>query len=320
MVEMRAAVHGRYGGPETLHEATIAAPVPSKGELLIRVCMASVNGYDTLVRSGALRLFQDRRFPKQTGLDFAGEVVTASGEAPHFEQGDRVWGVMPLHRLGSIAEYVCVAPRQVARSPAGLSAADAAALPVVGVTALIGLRDVGHLRRGQRLLVRGASGGVGSIAVQIGKALGAHVTGLASAAKLDLVRGLGADEALDYRKVGPAGPGEFDVILDTVGTDIAAWRRRLARTGRMAAIVPDAKHPLRSMAYFAWSRVHGVRRVRYFSAKPDSALLDDLADLVTRGAVRPIIDTIHPLSRIADAHLAFEAGGRHGKQIIRIDR
>ncbi len=319
MIEMRAAVYHQYGKPSVLHETELSVPKPSEGELLVRVLAASVNGYDALVRSGALKLFVSREFPKRTGLDFVGEVAVSSDRAAGFKPGDRVWGALPLHRLGSAAEFVSVSPGQVAHSPEGLAATDAAALPVVGVTALIGLRDIGRLRPGQRLLVRGASGGVGSIAVQIGKAFGAHVTGLASAANLHFVRGLGADTVLDYRETTPKGLGEFDVILDTVGTDLAAWRRLLApRTGRMAAIVPDPQHPLKSMAYVAVSRIYGGRRVRFFSAKPDTALLEDLGKLVISGAVRPVVAAIHPLARIADAHLAFEAGGQRGKTVVQI--
>ena len=196
MIEMRAAVYDRYGGPEVLHEATVPVPVPKNGELLIRIAAASVNGYDTIVRSGALKLFSGRTFPKRTGLDFVGTVVTSA--VARFKEGDRVWGSMPLHRLGSAAEFVCVEPRHVAPSPPDLAPAEAAGLPVVGARALIALRDVGRLRPGQRLLIRGASGGVGSIAVQIGRAFGAHVTGLVSDANIAFVRDFGADEALDY--------------------------------------------------------------------------------------------------------------------------
>ncbi len=318
-MSMRAAVHQRYGTPDVLHETTIEHPSPAAGELLIRVAAASVNGYDVLVRSGALKMVSSRRFPKRTGLDFAGEIVEPATPGSGFSAGDKVWGVLPLHRLGSVADYVAVAPRHVSRRPARLTDVEAAALPVVGATALIALRDIARLQAGERLLVRGASGGVGAVAVQLGKAFDAHVTGLASAPNLAAVRDLGADLALDYGQVGPADLEPFDVILDTVGHGIAAWRRRLAPGGRMAAIVPDPAHPLRSMAYFGVSRVFGTRRVRFFSAKPDTATLDDLARHVASGAVRPVIDGVYPLERIADAHRAFEAGGRFGKQIVRLD-
>ena len=177
---------------------------------------------------------------------------------------------------------------------------------------------MGRLQPGQRLLVRGASGGVGSIAVQLGHALGAHVTGLASVANLSFVRQIGADVALDYAKTAPANLEPFDVILDTVGSRPAARRRRLTRKERIMAIVPDLEHPLMSMAYFAWSRVHGERRVRFFSGKPDTRLLTDLAGYVHDGAIKPIVNKVHVLSNIADAHRAMEADGRCGKQVVRL--
>ena len=316
--KMKAALQSQYGGPDILHETTVDLPITKPGELLIRIAAASVNGYDVLMRSGALKMTASRTFPKLTGLDFFGHVVTPAGTAPQFKVGDQVWGTMPLHLLGSVAEYVSVAPQQIAHTPAGLAPVDAAALPVVGVTALIALRDIGRLQPGQRLLIRGASGGVGSVAVQLGKALGAHVTGLASARNLEFVRGLGADQALDYATTSPDNLGRFDVILDTVGSSPAAWRRLLTPHGRMAAIVPDPKHPLKSLAYFYFSRIYGDRRVNYFNAKPDTTLLNDLAGFVTRGDVKAIVDGVYPMSRIADAHRAFETSKRPGKQIIQI--
>ncbi len=318
MAKIRAVIYDCFGGPEVLREILIDAPPPAEGEILVRVQAASVNGYDVAARSGALKMVIGKKFPKRTGLDFAGDVVEVRAAGSRFKVGDRVWGCLPLHQLGSVAELVCVAPENLSHSPEGLDPVEAAALPVVGSTVITALRDRGMLQPGQRLLVRGASGGVGSIAVQLGHALGAHVTGLASAANLDFVRQHGADVALDYAVTAPASLERFDVILDTVGSRPAAWRRRLAPKGRMMAIVPDLKHPLMSMAYFAWSRVHGTRRVRFFSDKPDTKLLTDLAAYVRDGAIKPIIDKVHDLSNIADAHRALEAGGRCGKQVVRL--
>lgn len=144
------------------------------------------------------------------------------------------------------------------------------------------------------------------------------MTGLASEANLGFVREHGADVALDYATTWPEDLDPFDVILDTVGSNPAGWRRRRARGGRMMAIVPDLERPLRSMAYFAGSCVHGGRRVRFFSHKPDTRLLTKLADLVREGAIKPVVDGVHPLSDVAEAHRAVEAGGRRGKQVIRI--
>ena len=318
MATMRAATFDRYGGPDVLHEAIIERPAAKPDEVLVRVSAASVNGYDVIIRSGALKLFSRRAFPQQTGLDFAGRVAEVPAGAGPFKIGDDVWGEFPLHQLSGMAEYVAVNPRHLSHRPANLTDVEAAALPVVGTTALIALRDVAALAEGERLLVRGAAGGVGGVAVQLGKAMGAHVTGLASAADLVFVRELGADKALDYAATGPGDLDRFDVILDTVGSGMAAWRRRLARDGRMVAIVPDLHRPLRSMAYVGFSRVFGGRRIRFFSAKPDSAVLADLARYAASGAVRPTIDTIYPLTRVADAHRAFEAGGRRGKQVVQL--
>ena len=318
MVEMRAATFERYGGPEVLRVTRIEAPVPSVGEVLVKVNAASVNGYDVAVRSGAMKIVTGRKFPKRLGLDFAGEVADVQASDGSFKPGDRVWGCLPLHQLGSAADFVCIAPAYLAHAPAGLSSVEAAALPVVGSTVITALRDMGRLRSGQRLLVRGASGGVGSIAIQLGHAIGAHVTGLASAPNLAFVREYGADVALDYAVTLPRDLEPFDVILDTVGSHISAWRRRLGPNGRMMAIVPDLDHPLKSMAYIALSRIHGGRRVRFFSDRPDTKLLTALADYVQSGAIRPIIDKVYPLSAVADAHRALDAGGRCGKQVIQL--
>ena len=318
MPQMRAIVYDRYGGPEVLRAALIERPAAAEGEISVRVRAASVNGFDVGARSGALKFVTWGKFPKRTGLDFVGEVIEVRAAGTPFRSGDCVWGVLPLHRLGSAAEIICVLPAQIAHSPPGLDPIKAAALPVVGSTAITALRDLGQLRTGQRLLVRGASGGVGSIAVQLGRALGAHVTGLASAPNLAFVRENGADVALDYTLTTPSDLAPFDVILDTVGSRPADWRARLAPKGRMMAIVPDLSQPLRSMAYFAWSRIHGERRVRFFSDKPDTRLLTDLAGYVQQGMIKPIVDGVYSFSEIAKAHQAMETGGRCGKQVIGI--
>ncbi len=188
----------------------------------------------------------------------------------------------------------------------------------MGATAITALRDIGQLKTDERLLVRGGSGGVGSIAVQLGRSIGARVTALAGASSLDFVRELGADTVFDYATTRAAELGTFDVILDTVGSELRAYRALLAPRGRMASIVPDPKHPLGSMLYTMVSRIYGGRRVRFFSDKPQTKLLTDLATYVESGAIRPIVDKVYPMSAIADAHRTMQSGGRRGKQIVRI--
>ncbi|WP_253781150.1 NAD(P)-dependent alcohol dehydrogenase [Nonomuraea roseoviolacea] len=319
--EMRAVLFDRYGPPEVLYVGKTPKPVPGPGEVLVRVHAASVNGGELHGRAGRLRpvtALMQRGFPKRMGLDFTGEVVALGPDPaePGPRVGDRVWGVLD-RTFGSLAEYLAVRPRHLSLVPAGLDLVEAAALPV-GTTAITALRDLARLRPGERLLVRGGSGGVGVVAVQLGRALGAHVTALAGARNLDLVRDLGAHEAHDYAATRPADLPRFDVVMDTAGTELAAYRRLLTPSGRMVAIAFDVDRPAASLAYIAASTVYGRRRVRFFSGRPTHRLFADLTRYVEIGAVRPVVDTTYPLEEIAQAHRALEAGGVRGKIIVRV--
>ncbi|MGR6920739.1 NAD(P)-dependent alcohol dehydrogenase [[Actinomadura] parvosata] len=316
---MRAALFDRYGPPEVLYVGTVPKPAPAPGEVLVRVHAASLNGGELHGRAGRVRPVTElmqRGWPKRIGLDFTGEVVALGEGTTGPKVGDRVWGVLG-RTFGSNAEYLTVRPRRLSLAPAGLDLVEAAALPV-GTTAITALRDKARLRPGERLLVRGASGGVGVVAVQLGKALGAHVTALAGARNLGLVRDLGADEAHDYATTAPADLGRFDVVMDTVGTDHPAYRRLLTPSGRMVTIAFDLGRPAASLAYIAASAVHGRRRVRAFSGDPSHRLFADLARYVERGDLRPVVDTVFPLEEVAEAHRALEAGGVRGKIVLRI--
>ncbi|MEU1388451.1 MULTISPECIES: NAD(P)-dependent alcohol dehydrogenase [unclassified Nonomuraea] len=317
--EMRAALFDRYGPPEVLYVGTAPKPAPAPGQVLVRVHAVSVNGGELHGRAGRLRpvtgLVQ-RGFPKRVGLDLTGEIVALGAGVTGPRVGDRVWGTLG-RAFGSAAEYVAVHPRRLSPAPASVDLVAAAALPA-GTTAITALRDQAGLRPGDRLLVRGGSGGVGAVAVQLGRVLGAHVTALAGARNLDLVRDLGAHEAYDYATVAPADLGRFDVILDTAGTEHAAFRRLLTPSGRMVAIAFDPRRMAASLAYIAASAVHGRRRVRFFSGNPTTRLLTDLTRYVDSSAIRPVVDTVFPLDDIAAAHRTLEAGGVRGKVVVRI--
>ncbi|BFP53288.1 NAD(P)-dependent alcohol dehydrogenase [Streptomyces sp. CMC78] len=315
--DMRAALYDSYGPPEVLYEGRVPVPVRKPGEVLVRVHAASVNGGELYGRAGRVRFVTGRRFPQRTGLDFAGEVAEVDPDVTGLRVGDRVWGILG-RTFGSAAEYVSVRPRQIAYAPENVTLTEAASLPAGGTTSLTALRDKAGLRAGERLLVRGASGGVGSVAVQLGKALGAHVTGLAGAKNADFVRELGADEVLDHRATALAGLDRYDVIMDTVGTEHPVLRRRLAPGGRLVSIAFDIDHPVRSIGYLLGSAVHGRQRVRFFSGNPKHDLFADLTAYVERGDLRPVVDTVHPLSDIAAAHRALEAGGVRGKHVVQV--
>ncbi|MBG0823559.1 NAD(P)-dependent alcohol dehydrogenase [Planomonospora sp. ID91781] len=315
---MKAVLYDRYGGPDVLYAGRVPRPEPAHGEVLVKVRAFSVNGGELAARAGRLRLLTGRKFPKRIGLDFTGEVAAPGAGVTRFAAGDRVWGVLGrTSGFGSAAEYVTVPAERVGRLPDGLDLVDAAALPVA-TTAVTALRDKAGLRPGERLLVRGAAGGVGNAAVQLGRAYGAEVTALARAANLDFVRGLGAHKAVDHRTVRPAELGRFDVVLDTVGTDLRAFRHLLNSGGRMVTIAFDLERPAASLGYLAASTVHGHSRVRFFSGNPTRADFDDLARHVVEGKLSPAVDTVFPLEETAAAHRALEAGGVQGKYVVRV--
>ncbi|WP_037361900.1 NAD(P)-dependent alcohol dehydrogenase [Amycolatopsis orientalis] len=308
---MRAITYDRYGPPEVLRETAVPAPVPGPGEVLVRVRALSVNGGELAMRSGKLFPFSGKRFPKRIGVDLVGEVVEPG--TSRFTVGDLVWG--GGRRMGTAAEYYAIAADRLDRVHSGLDPAQAASL-LAGITAITALRDKARLKPGERLLIRGATGGVGFVATQLGKAMGAHVTGLASAKNLELARELGADVALDYRE--PGHLGKFDVILDTVGKDLREFRRMLTPRGRMVAIAFDLDHPVRTLGYVAAHSLRATRWVRGFSGNPKADLLADLSRWVDAGLVRPLVDTVFPLGAIADAHRALEEGGVRGKVVVEV--
>jgi NADPH:quinone reductase-like Zn-dependent oxidoreductase len=265
-----------------------------------------------------MKIVTGRRFPIGLGLDFAGVVAGTGPGVAGVKTGEPVWGTVhprEKHRVAGAAEYVVVAADRIGPIPAGLSPVQAAALVVPGITALAALRRATHLAAGESVLVRGAAGGVGTATVQLAHASGGRVTALARARHAAALTDLGAEQVLDYHETSPGEIGPFDVIVDTVGTDLARYRRRLTRGGRMVTVGLSGP----AIAAIAASTVFGSRRIRTFSADPRTPQLAELAEQVTAGAVRPVIDGVYPLADIASAHRAFDKGGAMGRQIVQIN-
>jgi NADPH:quinone reductase-like Zn-dependent oxidoreductase len=314
---MKAAQITSFGAPDVLRVVETDRPSPGTGEVLVSVEATSVNGHDALVRAGRVRLVSGSTFPIGVGLDFAGAVVATGPGVRGYHPGDRVWGTLHprrRHTVAAAAEYVVVPADRIGLVPVGASAAEAASLVVAGTTALIALRDSVRLAHGERVLIRGAAGGVGTAAVQLAHTMGGQVTALARDRHATVLNDLGADTVLDYGATDSDHIGPFDVILDTVGTELNCYRGRLAKGGRMVTIGLSGQ----ALAAIAVSSVHGSRRIRAFSANPDSTLLGDVAGYVMSGALRPVVHSVYPLRDIAAAHAAFERGGTLGKHVIAI--
>jgi NADPH:quinone reductase-like Zn-dependent oxidoreductase len=315
---MRAVQFDRYGDSDVLEVRSIPVPGPGRDEVLVRVHASGLNPKDAIVRQGRLRPLSGRRFPRGTGYDFSGEVAAHGARVTDLALGDRVWGFLDGFLGGAAAEYVVVPRAWMGRLPGRLGWIEGAALPLVGTTALQGLRDVARLGRGERVLIKGASGGVGSAGIQIAKAMGGHVTALASGEGMDHCRALGADTVVDYRRTAPESLGErFDVFLDCVGrSPYLAYRRLFTRGGRWVAIAPEPKvYPLTPISRML-APVLGGPRLGYLAVRPRRADLDEIGRLVERGLLRMPVTAMYSLEDIRTAHDAVARRHSRGKQVI----
>jgi NADPH:quinone reductase-like Zn-dependent oxidoreductase len=326
---MKAAVRRRWGRPsEVVELAEIAKPVPADDEVLVRVRASSVNRGDFYTLSGVAVLMRPliggflRPKDEHVGGDFAGIAEAVGKDVSDVRPGDEVYGV----RLGAYAEYVS-AKMAVARKPANLSFEQAAAVPVAGLTALEAMRDHGRLQPGQRVLVNGASGGVGSFAVQLAKALGAgRVTAVCSTRNLERAEALGADTVIDYaREDYTRGKERYDLIVDVAGTH--SWRQNLRVLVPGGTLVltgmPAGNRLTGPMGRLArrWltSRIGRGRRLVFFVCKPNRPNLATLRGLIEEGKVRAPVDRVYPLDELADALEAMGEGHTQGKLVVRID-
>lgn len=320
---MKAIVHSEYGPPDVLRLADVDKPAPAAGEILVRVRAAALNPADWHLLRGeppVIKLMSGKPKGRIPGLDFAGEVEQVGDGVTDLVPGDQVFG---SGRRGAFAEHVCVAEKVAVRKPAALTFEEAAALPVAGVTALRALRDKGGVRAGQRVLVIGAAGGVGTIAVQIAKALGAHVTGVCSTRNLELVRSIGADEVVDYTAEDcTLTDRPYDLILHVAGNRSVRDLRRALTPDGTAVIVgggtgrdkaPGGLEMLRLMFRSGVLSRFTRQRVVLLLGTVRKSDLAFLAELAAAGKLKPVIDRSYPLAQAADAMRYLEAGHVRGK-------
>ncbi|MFL1381075.1 NAD(P)-dependent alcohol dehydrogenase [Nocardiopsis protaetiae] len=314
---MRAVRYDRYGGPEVL-AVVDGLPTPPVGaaDVRVEVAAAAVGGGEASIRAGRLRRVLRQRLPAGTGVDFVGTVVQAGPAVTRASVGDAVWGLMPHGTFGSLAESVVVPQERIAAAPRSVPPHEAAALPSSGTTALHALTRRVGLEPGRRLLVRGAAGGVGVVAVQLGAALGAHVTALAGAAHLAWLGGLGAAEAFDHRGTELRELGRFDVILDLVGTRLPELRGHLVRGGTLLPLALDPRRPIRSALRTAAGTLDRRTRIAAFSNDPSPRELEELAALVDEGTVAPVVAAVLEMDDIVQAHRMVERGGVRGKIVL----
>jgi len=328
---MKAVVHCEYGKPDVLQVKDIEKPSPDDTQLLVRVRAASLNPLDGHMMRGMLlaRLMgSGLRKPKDTriGVDYSGVVEAVGKNVSQYKVGDEVFG----GRNGALAQYICPrADRGVALKPANLTFEEAGSIAVAGITALQGLRDVGHVQAGQKVLVNGASGGVGTFAVQIAKAMGAEVTGVCSTRNVDLVKSIGADHVIDYTKEDfTKGDQRYDVIFDNVQNHSFSERRRvltpngicvLAGIGGAGWHADTGTHIARSFSTPMMSKFTS-QKFKFFIAELNHNDLAYLADLMQSGKLKPVIDrTYKSLSETPQALAYLEEGHARGKVVITVE-
>ncbi|MFD8887377.1 NAD(P)-dependent alcohol dehydrogenase [Streptomyces erythrochromogenes] len=324
---MKAIVQDRYGSPGVLELREVERPPVGDREVLVRVRAASVNARDWHLMRGdpyLARLVLGLRRPKVRirGTDFAGRVEAVGKDVTRLRPGDEVFG----EAEGAFAEYVCAPADAVEPKPANLTFEQAAAVPLAGNTALMGLRDLGRLRPGQRVLVNGASGGVGTFAVQIAKALGAEVTGVCGTRNTELVRSLGADHVVDYSREDFTRTGRLhDLVLDLVGNrSLAACRRALTPGGTLVLSGGGVSEggslvgPM-SLLVRGWALSGFVRqRLLVLTAAPDRENLAALRELVESGRVTPAVDRTYPLREVPEAIRYPEVEHARAKVVITV--
>lgn len=322
---MKAMFTNKYGSPDVLEFAEVEKPVPGDNQVLVKIHAASVNYGNLVLLKGepflarfAFGLFK----PKFTipGGDIAGRVEAVGKDVKQFQPGDDVFGDLSRCGWGGFAEYVAVPEHALALKPPNLSYEEAAAVPMAGVTALQGLRDKGKIHPGQKVLINGASGGVGTFAVQIAKSFGAEVTGVCSTRNIDTLLSIGADHAIDYTKKDFTQQTEsYDLILAVNGYHpISAYKKALCSNGVYVMVGGSGAQMTEAMVKGPWISMTGSKKMGNFLQRANQKDLYTMKELLESGKVKPVIDRSYTLSELPEAFRYFEGGHAQGKVVITV--
>lgn len=322
---MKAIVYNKYGPPDVLKLKEVEKPIPKDNQVLVKVYAASVNYGNLVLLKGEPFL---ARFafgllkPKYSipGGDIAGQVEAVGINVKQFQPGDEVFGDLSGCGWGGFAEYVSVPENVLALKPANISFEEAAAVPMASVTALQGVRDKGKIQSGQKVLINGASGGVGTFAVQIAKSFGAEVTGVCSTRNLDILRSIGADHAIDYTSEDFTKKTlRYDLILAVNGyKPISAYKRALSPNGIFVHVGGSGAQMFQAMVLGPWISMTGSKKMGNMLQRANQKDLIYMKELLEAGKVKPVIDRRYKLSEVPEAFRYFEEGHAQGKVVITV--
>jgi len=323
---MKAIIFTRYGSPDFLQFKEIAKPVPKDNEVLIKMRASSINSWDWEYQSGTylnrilFGLFRPNRKKQILGADIAGTIERIGKNITRFQPGDEVFGDL-WDSWGGFAEYACASENSLELKPANLTFEEAAAIPQAGVLALQGLRKTGQIKPGQKVLINGAGGGVGTFAVQLAMLAGTEVTGVDSTHKLDAIRAIGAGHVIDYTQEDFTQNGQqYDLILDVHGfRSMFDYKRALNPHGTYAMVGGGVSRMLQAVILGLWGSITGGQKFRLVMAEPNKGLTD-IIKLVEAGKIVPMVDKIYKLQEVPEALRYFTEGRHKGKIVITMER
>jgi NADPH:quinone reductase-like Zn-dependent oxidoreductase len=320
---MKAIVYDKYGPPDVLELKEIEKPIPEDNQVLVKVHASSVNYGNLVLLKGEpflARLFFGPIKPKYSipGGDIAGLVEAVGRNVKQFQPGDEVFGDLSGCGWGGFAEYVSVPENVLAPKPSHLSFEEAAAVPMAAVTALQSIRNKGRVKSEQKVLIYGASGGVGTFAVQIAKAFGAEVTGVCSTRNVEIIRSIGADHAIDYTKEDFSKKADvYDLIIGANGYQpISVYKRALSPNGIFVHVGGSGTQMFQAMVLGPWISMTGKKKIGSFLQRPNQKDLFFIRELLETGKIKPVIDRQYQLSEIQEAFRYFENGHAQGKVVI----